>query len=412
MGEIRKYKSVLMSLSTLVAVGALLAGCQSNSSNNPSSNSNSGSAASSSITIGEFTAMSGDQATFGVSNDRGLQMAVEEINSKGGVNGLPLKVKLYDDQGLPDQAKTVVTKLIEQDNVTAVIGDVASSNTLQAAPEAQKTKVPLITPASTNVSVTKTGDYIFRTCFIDPFQGGVMATFATKQLHAKTAAILFDNSQDYSKGLAAAFRTGFMKLGGKIVADEAFQKGALDYHSQLSNIKAANPDVIFVPTYYNSAGAIGRTARGLGITVPLLGGDGWDSDELFTNAGGNLEGCYFSNHYSIENTSPLVKSFVAAYQKKYNGGNPDAMAALAYDATKIVASAITAAGKPSDGDYSSPAYRAKLRDALAAVKNFNGVTGVITIGSDRNAIKPAVVLQVKGNKRSFVTTVNPADVPL
>jgi branched-chain amino acid transport system substrate-binding protein len=338
-------------------------------------------------------------------------MAVASINSAGGINGLPIKVKSYDDQGLPDQAKTVVTKLVEEDNVVTVIGDVASSNSLEAAPVCQKAKVPMITPASTNAAVTKVGDYVFRSCFIDPFQGSVMATFASKNLHAKTAAVLVDNSQDYSKGLAAAFVEAFTKQGGKIVCQEAFQKGAIDYHSQLSNIKAANPDVIFVPTYYNTVGAVGRTARSLGINTVLLGGDGWDSTQLFANATGSLEGCYFSNHYSTDNKDPRVVQFVTDYAKKYNGEEPDAMSALSYDSTMILASAFKAAGAPADGNYNSDEYRAKLRDAIASTKDFKGVTGEISIDKDRNAQKPAVVLQVKGNSFKFVTTIKPGDIP-
>jgi len=387
-----------------VAIGALLvAGCH----HDRSSQSKTGD-----ILIGEYGALSGDQATFGTSTDKGVRMAIAAANSAGGVGGRKLSVKVYDDQGLPAQAKTVVTKLIEQDGAVAILGEVASSNSLGAAPECQKSSVPMITPASTNVAVTKTGDYIFRTCFIDPFQGGVMACFATKTLHAKTAAILTDSSQDYSKGLAEAFKKTFTQLGGKIVAEESYEKGAVDYHAQLSNVQAAKPDVLFVPGYYNNVGAIGRTARSIGLMIPLLGGDGWDSDKLFENAAGSLEGCYFSNHYSIQNKDPRVQSFVTAYQKAYGGESPDAMAALAYDATQILVASFRTAGAPADGDYDSAAYRAKLRDAIAGTKDFKGVTGDISLGADRNAVKPAVVLQVHGNERKFIATVNPQDVPL
>ncbi|HEY3331362.1 MAG TPA: ABC transporter substrate-binding protein [Capsulimonadaceae bacterium] len=383
----------------LLAITLISAGC------------NGGGPAPSGIVIGEYGAMTGEEATFGTSTDKGVQMAITEANAKGGVNGEKVAVKLYDDQGIPDQAKTVVTKLIQQDGVCAVIGEVASSNSLQAAPECQKSKVPMITPASTNAKVTQQGDYIFRTCFIDPFQGGVMASFAMHNLKAKTAAVLTDSSQDYSKGLAAAFKATFTKMGGKIVADEAYGKGALDYHSQLSTIKAANPDVLFVPGYYNNVGAIGRTARSVGVKVPLLGGDGWDSDKLFEGAAGSLEGCYFSNHYSIQNTDPKVQAFVAQYKKDNAGESPDAMAALGYDATRILLAALAKAGKPADGSYTSDAYRAKLRDAIAATKDFDGVTGKITLGADRNAIKPAVVLEIKGNERKYVSTVKPEEIP-
>lgn len=399
MGLSRLSKSLL-----LVAAAAALgvAGCKGGSEP----------ARPSGILIGEYGALSGDQATFGTSTDKGVKMAVAEANASGGVDGQQIAVKLYDDQGLPDQAKTVVTKLISEDGAVAVLGEVASSNSLAAAPVCQKSQVPMITPASTNVAVTKTGDYIFRTCFIDPFQGGVMASFATKNLHAKTAAVLTDMSQDYSKGLAAAFEATFTKLGGKIVDTESYAKGAVDYHSQLSSIKSANPDVIFVPGYYTNVGSIGRTARDLGITCPLLGGDGWDSDKLFENAGGSLEGCYFSNHYSVQNTSPLVKKFVTDYKQQNGGETPDAMAALAYDAARILIAAFKTAGAPPDGNFDSEAYRVKLRNAIAATKDFKGVTGDISLDGDRNAVKPAVVLEIQGSQRKYVTTVKPQDVPV
>jgi len=398
MGLIRFSKSIVVALGAVAAAGLLLTGCRGGSEHG--------------ILIGEYGAMSGEQATFGTSTDKGVKMAIAEANAKGGVDGQKLTVKVYDDQGLPDQAKTVVTKLISDDGVIAVVGEVASSNSLSAAPVCQKSKVPMITPASTNITVTKTGDYIFRTCFIDPFQGGVMASFATKNLHAKTAAVLTDVSQDYSKGLAAAFEETFTKLGGKIVDTESYAKGAVDYHSQLSSIKSANPDVIFVPGYYTNVGSIGRTARSLGVTVPLLGGDGWDSDKLFENAGGSLEGCYFSNHYSIQNADPAVQKFVSDYKKQNNGETPDAMAALAYDATHILIAALAVSGKPSDGNFDSDVYRARLRDAIAATKNYKGVTGDITLDADRNAVKPAVVLEIQGSQRKYVTTVKPQDVPI
>lgn len=361
------------------------------------------------ILVGEYGAMTGDESTFGTSTDEGMQMALDEINNAGGVNGVKITKKLENDEGKSDEARTVVADLMQY-HPTAVIGEVASSNSLAAAPVCQENKVPMISPASTNVAVTQIGDYISRTCFIDSFQGGVMATFAVKNLHAKKAAIFEDSTQDYSKGLAAAFKAEFQKLGGTVVIDETYSKGAVDYRAQLATIKQASPDVVFVPGYYTDVGTIGRQARETGIKVPLLGGDGWDSAKLFQGAGTALEGCYFSDHYSVDSTDPRVKKFVTDYEQKYNGKVPDAMAALAYDATNILADAIKRAGKPSDGDYSSDDYRAKLRDAIAATKNYPGVTGNITIGPDRNAIKPAVVLEIHGNGYKYVTTITPQEI--
>lgn len=361
------------------------------------------------ILIGEYGAMTGDESTFGTSTDEGMQMALDEINAAGGVSGVKLTKKLENDEGKSDEARTVVADLMQY-HPTAIIGEVASSNSLAAAPVCQQNKVPMISPASTNVAVTQIGDYIFRTCFIDSFQGGVMATFAYNNLHAKKAAIFEDSSQDYSKGLAASFASHFQKLGGTIVSQETYSPGAVDYSSQLATIKTANPEVIFVPGYYTEVGKIARDARTQGIKVPLLGGDGWDSPKLFQGAGNALEGCYFSNHYSVDSTDPRVKKFVAAYEQKYNGKVPDAMAALAYDATNILADAMKRAGKPTDGDYSSADYRAKLRDAIAATKDYPGVTGDITIGPDRNAIKPAVVLEVHGSGYKYITTITPQQI--
>jgi branched-chain amino acid transport system substrate-binding protein len=301
----------------------------------------------------------------------------------------------------------VVTRLIDNDHVDAIIGEVASSNSLAAAPVCQRSGVPMITHASTNPKVTLVGNYIFRTCFIDPFQGAVMATFAVKNLHLKKADVFYDNSSDYSVGLAKFFTATFEKLGGVVAISTSYHAGDPDFRAQLAGIKQTNPDFIYVPGYYTDVGTIARQAREQGITVPLMGGDGWDSPKLFDSADEALNGCYFSNHYSVQSSDPLVQKFVAAYEKLYGGAVPDAMAALAYDATHILADAFKMAGKPADGNFDSPQYRAKLRDAIAATKDYPGVTGKITIGPDRNAVKPAVVLQISGKEYKYVTSINP-----
>jgi branched-chain amino acid transport system substrate-binding protein len=352
--------------------------------------------------------MTGANATFGTSTDNGIKMALDEINGAGGVDGSKINLQSYDDQGASDQARSVVTRLVEQDHVGAVLGEVASSNSIAAAPVCQSNQVPMITPASTNPKVTQMGNYIFRTCFIDPFQGSVMATFAYNNLHLKTAAVFYDNSSDYSKGLQSFFVNKFQALGGKIVATTSYKAGDPDFKAQLDDIKSSGAQMIYVPGYYTDVGTIASQARQLQITVPLMGGDGWDSPKLFDSAGNALEGCYFSNHYSVQSTDPDVQKFVTAYEAKYSNQVPDAMAALAYDATHILANAYTAVGKPADGNFDSPDYRAKLRDAIAATKSYKGVTGVITIGPDRNAVKPAVVLQIKGKAYKFITTVAPS----
>lgn len=362
------------------------------------------------IVVGEFGSLSGSESTFGTSTDNGVKLAFNQINAGGGIDGHPLTVKVYDDEGKPDSALTVVQRLINQDKPCAILGEVASKLSIQAAPACNAAKVPMISPSSTNPKVTQLGPYIFRVCFIDPFQGTAAAKFAFGTLKAKRAAIMTDQQNDYSTGLTKFFTESFTKQGGTIVANPSYTKDDLDFHSQLANIKALNPDVIYVPGYYGQIGPIAKQARSIGVTAPLLGGDGWDSPKLVEGAGGPgqaLEGCYFTNHSSMENPDPAIQNFVKAFKTTYNNAEPDALAALGYDAGQVLADAIKRAGKPADGDYSSEAYRIKLRDAIAATKDFPGATGKITIGPDRNAVKPAVVLQVKGADFKYVTTVNP-----
>jgi branched-chain amino acid transport system substrate-binding protein len=360
------------------------------------SGSGSGSSGST-IPVGYYGDLTGNTATFGTSTKEGIDLALDEINQKPPL-GKQLEIKSEDDQGKPDQAASVVTKLITQNQVVTVIGEVASSNSLAAAPICQKEKVPMITPASTNPEVTKTGDYIFRICFIDPFQGSVMAKFAFNKLHAKKAAILTDVKSDYSNGLSKFFKETFTQLGGQVVQEQSYSQGDINFNAQLSSIKGAAPDVIFVPGYYNEVGTIARQARDLGVKVPLMGGDGWDSPKLFESAGDALEGCYFSNHYSSESKDPRVQDFIKSYKGKYSGKVPDAMAALGYDAIRILADAI---GRANSTDGTA------LRDAIAKTANFPGVTGNITLDPNRNATKPAVVLQIKGQGYKYVDTVQP-----
>jgi branched-chain amino acid transport system substrate-binding protein len=352
------------------------------------------------ILIGEFASLTGSEATFGINSNNGLLLAVDEINNSGGLlGGRKIKMVIEDDQSKPGQPSAAVKKLIATDKVVAVIGEIASSRSLEAAPICQEAKIPMISPGSTNPSVTEKGDYIFRVCFIDPFQGTVMAKFALDTLKAKKVAMLTDVTSDYSKGLAQYFKEYFTAHGGTIVVDRSYSGGGKDkdFRAQLTSIKAAQPDAIFVPGYYTEAGLIGKQARTLGIKVPLLGGDGWDSPKLGEIAGASLDGCYFSTHFSPADTAPKVQDFVKKYQAKFNA-MPDGMAPLGYDAMMILADAIKRAGT-TDG--------AKVRDALAAVKDYDAVTGKITIDEKRNATKAAVVLQVQGKATKFVSSVAP-----
>jgi len=354
------------------------------------------------ISIGEYGSLTGGIATFGISTKNASEMAFDEVNQAGGVLGKKIKLFVEDDQSRPEEAGTVVTKLINQNRVVAMLGHVASSHSLAAAPICQASRIPMISPSSTNPRVTQVGDYIFRVCFIDPFQGAVMAKFAADTLKLKKVAQLVDVRSDYSVGLQTFFRQHFKRLGGEVVAEQSYSQGDSDFRAQLTQIKAVNPEAIYVPGYYTEVGTITRQARELGITVPLLGGDGWDSPKLWEIGGDALNGCYFSNHYSTDDPSPLVQKFVNDYKAKYNQV-PDALAALAYDAARIMADAMTRAGS-TNGE--------KLRDAIAATKDFQGVTGSISINEDRNAVKPAVVLKVENGKYLLVETISPEAVKL
>ena len=350
------------------------------------------------IKVGIYGDLSGQTSSFGQSTKNGAVMAIDEINAAGGINGRKVEYVMEDDQGQPAQAATVVTKLINQDRVHAVLGEVASTNSLAAAPKAQEAKVPMITPSSTNPKVTQVGDYIFRVCFTDDFQGAVAAKFAVNTLKAKRAAILGDFNSDYSKGMTQYFEPEFTASGGQIVARQSYTQTDADFKGQLTNIRAANPDVIFVPGYYGQVGVIAKQAKELGITAPLLGGDGWDSPKLFELGGTALDGSYMVNHYSTDDPSPAVQKFVAAYKQKF-GAVPDAIAALGYDAMNVLADAIRRAGGTDS---------AKLRDAIAATKGFPGVTGSININASRDAVKPAVVFELKDRKLVYKETIQPS----
>ncbi|HEX4924716.1 MAG TPA: ABC transporter substrate-binding protein [Bdellovibrionales bacterium] len=349
------------------------------------------------LLIGEVLSMTGSQATFGTSTHNGVDLAIKEANAAGGVKGKQLKVLTVDNQGKPDEAATAVTKLINQNQVIAILGEVASSRSLAMAPIAQANKTPMVTPSSTNPEVTAKGDYIFRVCFIDPFQGTVMAKFASDNLKLKKVAILRDVKSDYSVGLADYFAETFKKNGGEIVVDQSYSEGDVDFKAQLTAIKAKKPDGIFVPGYYTEVGLIARQARELGIKVPLMGGDGWDSPKLYEIGGDALDGTYFSNHYSAEDKSPHVQNFISKFKESY-GVVPDGLAAMGYDAAKVLIDAMNRAPSLEKG---------AIREALAATKEYQGVTGKITIDQNRNAVKPAVVLKVEKGEFKYVSTINP-----
>jgi len=349
------------------------------------------------VLIGHYASMTGSEATFGRSTDNGIDLAVEEENAAGGVNGKPIEIITYDDKGEAREAGSAVTRLIARDGVVAVLGEVASGLSLAGAPICQENGIPMVTPSSTNPKVTKTGDKIFRVCFIDPFQGWVGAKFAREDLKAAKAAILYDQASPYSVGLREEFEKAFMGMGGTIVATETYTAGDQDFSAQLTTIRSSEPDVVYIPGYYTEVGNIALQARRIGITVPLLGGDGWDSSKLGQIGGEAINNSYYSNHYSHQDPSSRVQDFIKKYKEKF-GETPDGLAALGYDAARILIEAMRRA-KSLGGD--------EIAAQLAATKDFDGVTGKISIDSDRNAVKPAVMLEMKDGASTFVTTIEP-----
>ncbi len=351
------------------------------------------------IKIGEYASLTGKEASFGQQSHKGLTLAIEELNAAGGVLGKKLELITEDNQTKPGESATAVKKLISRDKVVALIGEVASGRSLEAAPIAQAAKIPMIAPAATNPKVTQTGNYIFRVCFIDPFQGTVMAKFAQTDLKAKKVAVLSSVSNAYSVGLAKFFKETFTANGGIIVSEKNFSEGDKDFRAQLTAVKAAGADAVFVPSYYTEAALIARQARDLGINVPFFGGDGWVADQLLEIGGEALNGCYYSTHFSPENQDLVVQAFVKKFKARWGANeNPDAFAALGYDAAYVLVDAIKRAGS-TEGP--------KLRDALAATKNFAGVTGVTNIDANRDASKPAAIIAIKKGKLEFLKTVAP-----
>jgi branched-chain amino acid transport system substrate-binding protein len=371
------------------------------------------------LVIGEFGSLTGNDATFGQSTKEGVQLALAELTQRwqGKIGGLKVRAVVEDDQGRPEEAATVVQKLINQDRVIAVIGEVASSRSLAAAPICQDAHVPMISPSSTNPKVTEVGDYIFRMCFIDPFQGTVMAKFAARNLGLRRVAILKDVKNDYSVGLAKFFTDAFTQLGGAIVTEQAYSAGDQDFRAQLTAIKAKKPEAIFLPGYYTEAGLIARQARELGLNQPILGGDGWESAQLLQIGGDAMNGNYYSNHFAVDNPDPRLQGFLKKYRDTFHH-DPDAIGGLAYDAATVLFQSLEklfeqdptvfkglASSKAGSPDRKEAEQ--KLRDLIAATANFPGVTGTITLDRNRNASKPAVVLAIKGGKKIYDTTVNP-----
>lgn len=383
-----KVASVLTGVALLAVLGA---GCGSTTKSNTNE-----------IKIGANFELTGGVAQYGQSAANGIKLAFQEANAQGGVLGKKLVLVTADNKSEPSESANAITKLITQDKVVAVLGPAASSNVLATVQVAEDNKIPLLTPTGTNPKITfensKVRKYVFRSCFIDPFQGTVMANFATRSMKAKTAAIYVDSSSDYSKGLAKIFEQSFVKNGGKIVAQEAFLQKDQDYKATLTKIKATNPDVIYIPAYYEEVSKIIKQARELGITVPLLGTDGWDSPKLAEIAGAKaLNNTFFSNHYSAQDKDPRVQKFVAAYKKQYNQ-EPDALAVLGYDGALMMIDAIKRANS---------ADPAKIRDALEKTANLQVVTGTLSLDSKHDPVKSAIIIEMKNGKQTFREKINP-----
>jgi branched-chain amino acid transport system substrate-binding protein len=350
------------------------------------------------IKVGEFASLTGKEAAFGNSSHKGTALAIDDLNAAGGVLGKQLKLITEDNRTTQGESATVVRKLISRDKVVAVLGEVASGRSLEGASVCQPNKIPMISPSSTKPEVTEKGDYIFRVCFIDPFQGKVLAMFANNTLKVKNVAMIVDAASPYSVGLANNFKENFAALGGKVVIEQKFSSGDKDFKAQLTAVKAANPEAVFAPCYYTEAALIVRQGRELGLTVPMFGGDGWEAPELLQLGGQAMEGTYYSTHYSAEDQSPRVQEFVKKFRAKWNNETPDAMAALGYDSALVLADAMKRAGTTDEP---------KLRDAIAATKDFEGVTGKTTLDENRNATKPAVVITIKDGKFKYVETIKP-----
>jgi branched-chain amino acid transport system substrate-binding protein len=355
-------------------------------------------AAEDTIKIGQYGAFTGKEAAFGLSARKGAILAFEEVNAAAGVLGRKIEFLTEDNQSKQGESATIAKKFVARDKVVAVLGGNPSSNSLEAAPVCQGAKIPMIAISSTNPRVTEIGNYIFRVCFIDPFQGAVLAKFARDTLHAQRAAILTSVNNAYSVGISKVFRERFTAGGGVIVAEQKHSEGDKDFRAQLTAIKAASPDVIFHSSNYTEGALICIQARALGFTGPLFGGDAWEAPQLIEIGGAAVEGTYYSTHASPESTAPEVQDFVKKFRARWNGETPDSIAALGYDAAKLLVDSLQRAGT-TEG--------AKLRDAIAATKGFAGVTGKITIDEQRNATKSAVILTVKDGKFKYVETVAP-----
>jgi branched-chain amino acid transport system substrate-binding protein len=349
------------------------------------------------IKIGAVTCLTGALSTFGISSIQGAKLAVKEINAAGGSLGQSIQLIVEDNGSKAGETATITRKFISQDKVVAILGDLTSSATMEGAPIAQAAKIPLLTPSATNIAITEIGNYIFRSCFTDPFTGKIMARFALGGLKAKSAIVMTDVKQDYSVGLTDAIRHYFSENGGRISNTLSYSSGDTNFRTQLTEVRVAHPDVVFLPGYYTEVALILLQARQLGITCPFVGGEGWDSPALVQVAGKAAEGNYYTDHFSAADPDPRVQTFVQTYRATY-GAAPDALAALWYDGARLLSQAVGRAGSMN---------AEKIRDALAATRDFDGVTGRISIDENRNASKSGVILKIASGEPKMVEQIPP-----
>lgn len=385
-------KRIVAAMCSTLLVAGLLAGCGS------ASNTTQATADDDVIKIGAVIPLTGDVPALGESAKNGYQLAVDKINANGGIDGKQVVIIFEDDENQPSKAPTVAQKLITQDHVVGIVGATNSKCSIPMGPICTQNSIPMVSPTSTNTKVTTDGgEYVFRACFIDPFQGSALASFAKNDLSAAKVAVLFNNADDYSKGLAEAFMQSFEDLGGTIVAQESYATGESDFNAQLTNIKEADPEVLVMTDFYSTVGLIAKQARALGIDATFLGGDGWDSTDLVNIGGEAMEGAYYSVFYSSDDTSEAVTAFKEAYGAAFGGAVPDGYAALSYDAAMILIDAIDRADS-TDG--------AAIKDALMTT-NLDCVSGNVTYDENRNPIKPATICTIKDGKATYYSTVQP-----
>lgn len=348
------------------------------------------------IQVGAFLSLSGSDSTFGTDTRDGIELAVEEVNAAGGVKGKKVKVLYEDDKSTTQEASQKVRQLIDRDKVVAILGEVASSRSLAGGLIANTSHVPMVTPSSTAVEVTQGREWVFRTCFTDDQQGKVAARFVYNELKKKKVGVFYAAQDTYSSGLARSFRDEIKKLGGEIAIDKGYQKGETNYTTYLNELKAANPEIIFVPNYYNEMVQIARQAKQAGIPGSMfVGGDGWDSANLIEGAGAELEGAYFTNHYAPDVPWPNSKKFLASFQGKYKH-EPSSLSAQGYDATRLLFDAVGRATEVTPD---------AIRKALSETKDFQGATGTMTMDKDRNANKPIVIVKITNKKFTYASQV-------